>query len=66
MDKKVLEILFEDFAKMPELDENDRKRIVEDAKKHPEKYSTRQKSGKFYTNEEKEKYIEESLECKLP
>ena len=66
MDKKVLEILFEDFAKMPELDENDRIRIVEDAKKHPEKYSTRQKSGKFYTNEEKEKYIEESLERKLP
>lgn len=66
MDKKVLEILFEDFAKMPELDENDRKRIVEDAKKHTEKYSTRQKLGKFYTNEEKEKYIEESLERKLP
>ena len=51
---------------MPELDENDRKRIVEDAKKHPEKYSTRQRLGKFYTNEEKEKYIEESLERKLP
>ena len=37
MDKKVLEILFEDFARMPELGENDRKRIGEVAKKHPEK-----------------------------
>lgn len=45
------------------------KKTKEDVLKHPEKYSNcdvRTRKGMFYTDQEKENYIEESLNKPLP
>ncbi len=58
------DILFEDLK-----DIKITKKIKEDVLKHPEKYSNcdvRIQKGMFYTDEEKENYIEESLNKSLP
>lgn len=58
------DVLFED---LPDIKVT--KKTKEDVLKHPEKYSNcdvRIRKGMFYTDEEKESYIEESLNKHLP